>query len=194
MRRCLGRFATGVTVVTYRDGDEPRGATMNAFTSVSLTPPLVLISVARTARACGGLEGRPFAVNVLADDQLDVALQFAGRDGAARTLRWDDDGIAPHLRDALAWIECEPWRAYDGGDHVLFLGEVQRLELAERDAPLLFFAGRFHGLGEFADRPFEPLVGPEPGWLGFTHIFELPRPQRSPEESNGNPDGRVRAR
>src|SRR3954451_4197216 len=71
LRRCLGHFATGVTVVTFWDDDgEPRGATMNAFTSVSMDPPLVLISVARSAKSCAKLEGRPFTVNVLGSDQL----------------------------------------------------------------------------------------------------------------------------
>src|SRR5256885_14847992 len=68
LRRCLGRFATGVTVVTYRGADGFRGATMNSFTSVSLDPPLVLISVARASRTCDAIDGLPFAINVLRAD------------------------------------------------------------------------------------------------------------------------------
>ena len=68
LRRCLGRFATGVTVVSYLADGELRGATVNAFTAVSLDPPLVLVSVARTARSCGWLERGPFAVNILRAD------------------------------------------------------------------------------------------------------------------------------
>jgi flavin reductase (DIM6/NTAB) family NADH-FMN oxidoreductase RutF len=167
LRRCLGHFATGVTVVTYWDEGKPRGATMNAFTSVSLDPPLVLISVARTAKSCAKLEGRPFTVNVLASDQLGIALQFAGKPGGRLDLRWDAGGIAPHLTNAMAWLECTPWRSYDGGDHVLFLGEVQRLEYRRAD-PLLFFGGSFRSVGvELFHSPRTIMLDgrPIPSWL-----------------------------
>jgi len=167
LRRCLGRFASGVTVVTYYDEGAPRGATMNAFTSVSLDPPLVLISVARTAKAVAKLSGQPFTVNVLASDQLGVALQFAGKPGGRLDLRWSVGGIAPHLCNALAWIECTPWRSYDGGDHVLYLGEVQRLEYRRGD-PLVFFSGSFMSPGiELFHGPRSILLDgrPIPGWL-----------------------------
>jgi flavin reductase (DIM6/NTAB) family NADH-FMN oxidoreductase RutF len=178
LRRCMGQFATGVTVVTYWDEDEaePRGATMNAFTSVSLDPPLVLISVAKSAKACGRLEDKPFAVNVLGADQLAVAMQFAGRPSEI-DLRWDREGDAPHLEDALAWIECTPWASYDGGDHRLFLGEIQRLNVAETGSPLVFFAGRFRSVGAFTDHPIALMDGPEPGWLGGVYV-ELPNTGR----------------
>jgi flavin reductase (DIM6/NTAB) family NADH-FMN oxidoreductase RutF len=168
LRRCLGYFATGVTVVSFSDDDgEPRGATMNAFTSVSLDPPLVLISVARSAKSCAKLEGRPFTVNVLASDQLPVAMQFAGQPGGKLGLRWARGGAAPHLSNALAWMECEPWRVYDGGDHVLYLGEVQRLE-CRKGEPLLFFRGSFMGPGlELFHSPRTLLLDgrPVPDWL-----------------------------
>ena len=167
LRRCMGQFATGVTVVTYYDDGEPRGATMNAFTSVSLDPPLVLISVARSAKASAKLRGQPFSVNVLASDQLGVALQFAGRPGGRLDLRWGNGGPAPHLTNAMAWIQCTPWQAYDGGDHVLYLGEVQRLEYRRAD-PLLFFAGSFMSPGvQLFHSPRTVMLDgrPVPGWL-----------------------------
>lgn len=167
LRRCLGQFATGVTVVTYWDDGEPRGATMNAFTSVSLDPPLVLISVARSAKASTKLAEKPFSVNVLASDQLGIALQFAGKPGGRLDLRWAKGGIAPHLTNSLAWIECAPWRTYDGGDHVLYLGEVQRLEHRSGD-PLLFVGGSFMSPGvELFHSPRTILLDgrPVPGWL-----------------------------
>jgi flavin reductase (DIM6/NTAB) family NADH-FMN oxidoreductase RutF len=79
LRACFGKFATGVTVVTYRAGEEVRGVTMNSFTSVSLDPPLILLSVAKTARTSDALDRTDFAVNVLRVDQMDLALHFAGR-------------------------------------------------------------------------------------------------------------------
>jgi flavin reductase len=122
LRACLGRFATGVAVVTLDGPDGRHGLTVNSFTSVSLTPPLVLVSVARGARAHDLMLGRPFCVNVLGAEQEAIARMFAG--GAATGVGWLDGTHAPHLEGVLAHLECLPWRAYDGGDHTLFLGEV----------------------------------------------------------------------
>jgi flavin reductase len=148
-RSCLGRFATGVTVVSYRAGDERRGATVNAFTSVSLDPPLILISLARTARSCELLRDNPFCVNVLSAAQVGIALTFAGRPSAAGH-EWIDGLHAPRLAKSHAWLECTPWRSYDAGDHVLFLGEVQDLSFDDSE-PLLFYSGAFHRRGDDLD-------------------------------------------
>ncbi|ALE86599.1 MULTISPECIES: flavin reductase family protein [unclassified Pseudonocardia] len=150
LRRCLGHFATGVTVITCQGTDgAPHGATVNAFTAVSLDPPLVLVSLDRRSRLCALVEQerRPFAVNVLASGQKDLALHFAGRPN--QDVDWLDDSTcgAPQLAGALAHISCTPWQAYDGGDHVLYLGEVQEF-LIHDGAPLLFHTGRFHHLGD----------------------------------------------
>ncbi|MCC3777752.1 flavin reductase family protein [Streptomyces sp. UNOB3_S3] len=147
LRTCLGHFATGVTVVTCEVGGAPHGATVNAFTAVSLDPALVLVSLARESRAARHLGGRPFTVNVLAEEQEELALRFAGRPGAAEP-RWERPaaGLAPRLAGALATVSCAPWAAYDGGDHVLFLGRVE--EFAHRDGrPLVFYQGEFQRLG-----------------------------------------------
>ncbi|MDT7601733.1 MAG: hypothetical protein QOK26_3810, partial [Pseudonocardiales bacterium] len=79
LRSCLGHFATGVTVITCDGDGTPHGATVNAFSAVSLDPPLVLVSLDRKSKACKYLDGRPFTVNVLTEPQDDVALHFAGR-------------------------------------------------------------------------------------------------------------------
>lgn len=150
LRSCLGRFATGVTVVTYAVDGEPRGATVNAFSSVSLDPPLVLVSIARTAKACPLLEGSPFCVNVLAADQVGIALNFAGKP-LDTPVHWDEGVVAPRLREPHAWLECTPWRSYDGGDHVLYLGEVQQLAIRSSSEPLLFYAGSFLRRGDGLD-------------------------------------------
>lgn len=145
LRNCLGRFATGVTVVTCRAEDGYHGLTVNAFTSVSLEPPLVLVSIDRRNRAERLLKGAPFAVNVLAADQEKEALHFAGRPQDDLRIEWKQGRLAPRLARSLAYIECSPWREYDGGDHTLFLGHVE--EFAYRDgAPLVFFAGEFRAL------------------------------------------------
>lgn len=142
LRNCFGQFATGVTVVTYEADGIPRGATVNSFTSVSLDPPLVLVSIAKSARTCTALERKAFAVNVLARDQCDLAMQFAGKPRDGVEIGWLDGDLAPRLNGALAWFECRPWCQYDGGDHVLFVGEVTHYD-ARPAEPLVFHAGGF---------------------------------------------------
>ncbi|MEQ3552122.1 flavin reductase family protein [Pseudonocardia nematodicida] len=150
LRRCLGHFTTGVTVVSCYDTAGARhGATVNAFTAVSLDPPLVLVSLDRRSRLCGLVERehRPFTVNVLESGQKDLALHFAGR--PTEQVGWlPDSGCgAPRLAGVLAHVSCTPWQSYDGGDHLLYLGEVQEF-LIHDGRPLLFHTGRFHHLGD----------------------------------------------
>jgi flavin reductase (DIM6/NTAB) family NADH-FMN oxidoreductase RutF len=167
LRTCLGHFATGVTVVTCGPTAAPHGATVNSFTAVSMEPALVLVSLDRRSRTCGYLEGNPFTVNVLREPQDDVALHFAGRP-TDEPVRWEapTDGLAPRLADSLATVACSPWRSYDGGDHVLFLGEVQEFEYFGGD-PLVFYLGKFRHLGPaFETVPwFESADYPELSWF-----------------------------
>jgi len=180
-RRCLARFSTGVTVVTYQDGDNARGATVNSFTSVSMDPPLVLVSLARQAQACTALRDRPFAVNILRSDQMNIAFQFAGRVQPRLRIGWetvvvDDDASArrttvPVLADTVAVFVCRPWCQHDGGDHILHLGEVIGAEARPGD-PLVFTDGRFMSTGlPLLDGPLVlSLDGrPVPTWLGAVH-------------------------
>jgi flavin reductase (DIM6/NTAB) family NADH-FMN oxidoreductase RutF len=148
LRRVLGEFATGVTVVSYRDADgHARGATMNSFTSVSMDPPLVLISVARQARACEGLQDNAFTINVLSANQVDIALHFAGKPNDDLAVPWHDIPTAPpRLLGTTAWLQCAPWRTYDGGDHVLVIGQVARHD-ARAIEPLTFHRGEFRRPG-----------------------------------------------
>ncbi|MFW0796283.1 flavin reductase family protein [Gordonia sp. CPCC 205515] len=126
-RSSLGRFATGVAVVTFDglvDGGVKRhGLTVNSFTSVSMDPPLVLVSIQQSVRAHALLLDRPFTVNVLGAEQRDTALHFAGRPNDDP--RWVEGVHAPRLTDAASWFECMPWAQYDGGDHTLFVGKVE---------------------------------------------------------------------
>jgi flavin reductase (DIM6/NTAB) family NADH-FMN oxidoreductase RutF len=137
-RGSLGRFATGVAIVTFdgaprTDGTTKRhGITVNSFTSVSMEPPLVLVSIARNTKAHDELAGRPFTVNILGAEQKQLALNFAGRPGPEP--RWVEGGTAPRLSNVLAYFECTPWAAYDGGDHTLYLGEVVDFNYRNGDA------------------------------------------------------------
>ncbi|GAA4561052.1 flavin reductase family protein [Pseudonocardia xishanensis] len=142
-RRCLGAFPTGVTVVTYDTPDGRRGATVNSFVSVSLDPALVLVSIGAGARARTGLEGAPFAVNILGAHQSDVAVHFAGRPSDALRVPWQAEASVPRLRECAAWLECLPWRSVEAGDHTLFIGEVVAFGHDPSAAPLIFHAGVF---------------------------------------------------
>jgi 4-hydroxyphenylacetate 3-hydroxylase, reductase component len=148
-RGCLGMYATGVTVMTAQVGDQKVGVTANSFSSLSLDPPLILWSIARTSRSFAVFsEARHFAVNILSAKQIEVSQLFAtsGADkfsGVAWTA--GPDG-APLIDGVVARIECSTEVQHDGGDHVLIVGRVQRF--AQFDgAPLLFAQGRY-GIAE----------------------------------------------
>lgn len=167
LRNCLGQFATGVTVVTCHGSESPHGVTVNSFTAVSLEPPLVLISLGRASRASRYLETRPFTVNVLAAGQQHLALNFAGRPQHI-AVPWQYDRFAPRLAGCVAYLCCVPWSSYDGGDHVLHLGEVRHVEF-DGGEPLLFYRGRFRHLGHaFEGTPWiDSLDCPSgAGWFG----------------------------
>jgi flavin reductase (DIM6/NTAB) family NADH-FMN oxidoreductase RutF len=146
LRSALGRFATGVAVVTCDSEEGRRGATVNSFTSVSLRPALILVSIAKSAKAHAALQGRPFAVNVLGAEQEALARRFAGAPSEL-AVPWEEGTHAPRLRGVLAYLECTPWRDYDGGDHTLFLGEVADFAYRGGDA-LGYHAGRFITVAE----------------------------------------------
>lgn len=142
----MGRFATGVTVVTaVADGDR-RGMTANAFLSASLDPPLCVVSVAKRARMHAHLlkAGR-FAVNILALGQEELATHFAGRPVAGLAVDFADiDGI-PTIAVAGARITADLAAAHDCGDHTLFVGHI-RFMAADDRPPLLYHAGRYAAL------------------------------------------------
>jgi flavin reductase (DIM6/NTAB) family NADH-FMN oxidoreductase RutF len=141
-------FATGVTIVTARTADgELIGLTANSFNSVSLDPPLVLWSLARAAGSMPALStGSHYAINILAAEQKDLAERFAGkREGRWSGVAWTEGmGGAPLLTGAAAVFECFNRSRYEEGDHVIFVGEVERCDHRVGAAPLLFHGGRFY--------------------------------------------------
>ncbi len=150
-RSALGQFATGVTVITTRADDGSLiGITASSFNSVSLTPPLILWSLATRAGSMPVFrENSHYVVNVLAADQLDICKRFATMKGdrfAGVPYTLSASGT-PVLDGALAWFECHNRSRYDEGDHVIFVGEVERCgvhaNVTER-MPLVFHAGGFH--------------------------------------------------
>ncbi len=152
LRRTLGMFATGVTVITTRERDQVHGMTANAFMSVSLEPPLVLISVDRRTRMCALLhEGRNYGVSVLREGQASLSDRFAGRDvTGAPEPRFEVVRDTPLVEGALAHLVARVVRSYWGGDHSLFLGQVEYARYIEGGTPLLFHGGRYERLGQAA--------------------------------------------
>ncbi len=146
----LGCFATGITVVTGVDpGGELLGVTANSFNSVSLDPPLVLFCLSRMSGTLAALrESGAFAVNVLNEDQRELAHRFS----TGFTKSWDgvDYGIwdtgSPILAGALANLECRTYATHQIGNHVLVIGEVQRMFTKPNGRPLLFFRKRYRDL------------------------------------------------
>ncbi len=147
-RSALGMFATGVTIVTAMTTEgKPIGLTANSFNSVSLQPPLVLWSLSREAASLAAFStGSHYAINILAADQKLLAERFAIKGGE----RWNGVdftrgcGDAPLLAGAAATFECYNRSRYEEGDHVIFVGEVERCTWRPDAAPLLFHGGRFY--------------------------------------------------
>lgn len=146
LRNALGQYATGVAIVTALDGDrQPTGLTVNSFASVSLLPPLVLWSLTSSSACRPAFEAcSHFAVNVLAVDQVAIANRFAmtGVDKFAG-LAWTPGlGGAPRLENCCALFECRNESQHAGGDHIIFIGCVERFVHTELP-PLIFHAGRY---------------------------------------------------
>lgn len=157
LRSALGRFATGVTIVTCVDAASGRrvGLTANSFSALSLEPPLVLWSLRRSSPSLAPFEAAShFAVNVLAETQVELSRRFARPPSDAPGFGKFDEGLwsaglggAPVLAGCAAVFECARQAVHDGGDHRLFIGRVLRLaDLAI--APLVFQGGHYHMLGE----------------------------------------------
>ena len=151
LRDALGCFGTGVTIVTTIDATgEPIGLTANSFTSVSLDPPLILFSLAKSSANLEAFQqtGR-FAINVLHIGQQPLSGRFARRDVA----RFDHvdwairaEGGSPILGGSLASFDCTTYAAHDGGDHVIFIGEVKHAWFEPHRDPLLYFRGKYRRL------------------------------------------------
>jgi flavin reductase (DIM6/NTAB) family NADH-FMN oxidoreductase RutF len=156
LRNAFGCFATGVMVVTAQGSDRLVGVTCNSFSSVSLSPPLLLWSLARRSSSLQELVNvEHFAINVLSADQVDLSQRFS----RPSEDRWKGVeyllgvGGAPILSGALATFECASFQCYEGGDHIIFLGRVLRADLRDGD-PLLFYRGSYRAIEQL--RPNRP--------------------------------------
>jgi len=161
-KRAMAQFASGVTVVTTKHGDTPIGITASSFTSLSLNPPLVLVSLDKKLFTHNVIaESGVFAVNVLSARQWELGMRFAGlkpeiKDRfAGLTTKLATTG-SPIFPDSLAWVDCKVWNMYDGGDHTIFVGEVKDLSVSDADMPLLYH-NRLWRRSEALEVPTVPL-------------------------------------
>jgi 3-hydroxy-9,10-secoandrosta-1,3,5(10)-triene-9,17-dione monooxygenase reductase component len=149
LRDCLGRFATGVTVVTCRDASgRPCGITANSFSSVSLEPPLVSWNIARSSNSLEAfVDAEHFAIHVLSGEQLAESVHFARTDHTRfEGIEFADSSHGvPILAGCLAVIECSSNAVHEAGDHYIIVGHVDRYVWADAD-PLLFYGGRYRRL------------------------------------------------
>jgi flavin reductase (DIM6/NTAB) family NADH-FMN oxidoreductase RutF len=149
LRRLMGQFATGVTIITTRDVEgRPYGLTANAFTSLSLDPPLVLICIDRKAETFSHFyASRCFVVNVLTDAQQDLSARFAKSGGFKfEGIAYETNAVGvPVLDGTLAHLECALTETHEAGDHVIHVGRVENFAI-RGGRPLLFFQGKYREL------------------------------------------------
>lgn len=151
-RDVLGRFASGVTVVTTTSNGVPVGMTCQSFSSVSLDPPLVLFVPAKTSRAWPMIQrAGTFCVNFLADDQAELSNTMASR-GVDKFAHVDwtpsPETGSPVLPDTLGYVDCTIHAAHESGDHYVVIGKVVDLQVAAAEKPLLFFQGKYSSTAE----------------------------------------------
>jgi flavin reductase (DIM6/NTAB) family NADH-FMN oxidoreductase RutF len=154
LRRALGAFVTGVTVVTTVDAEgRPRGMTANSFTSVSLDPPLVLVCIASTAASFAAFSDFPsFAVNILAEGQEELANRFASkRPDKFSGVDWSVATTgAPVLGETLAWLDCSVHHQINAGDHLIVIGRVEGMSCGTA-RPLAYCQGNYVTFGLVED-------------------------------------------
>jgi flavin reductase (DIM6/NTAB) family NADH-FMN oxidoreductase RutF len=142
-KQTLGRFASGITVVTMQHGSEVRGITVSAFLSVSLEPPLVLVSIDKKAHSHERMMTTDhYGVSILSEGQQALSNHFAGRDPSVTPAFEMLDGF-PVLEGALAQLLCKTVQKVDAGDHTLFIGQIEHLKWQEDGKPLVYFYGGY---------------------------------------------------
>lgn len=147
-RTAMGKFATGVTVIATDVEGDVHGMTANAFMSVSLSPKLVVISIGEKAKILEKIKlSQTFSVNILAAEQQELSMIFAGQIKEPREVIFDRLDGKPVLAGAVAQIACEVAAEHVEGDHTLFIGRVTDIKLEDAE-PLLFYSGRYRTLVE----------------------------------------------
>ncbi|ETI68801.1 flavin reductase domain-containing protein FMN-binding protein [Neobacillus vireti LMG 21834] len=147
-REAMGKFATGVTVVATEVDGNIHGMTANAFMSVSLNPKLVVVSIAEKAQMLEKIkQSGTFSVNILAADQQEVSMIFAGQLKNHQEVVFEHLNGVPVLSNASAQISCEVSAAHVEGDHTLFIGKVTDIRIEDAE-PLIYYSGKYRRLAE----------------------------------------------
>lgn len=142
-RKVMGKFVTGVTVVTTKTDEGIHGMTANAFMSVSLNPKLITVSIDNEANILHKISrSQKFAVSILSESQQDISMHFAGQTKEERKIDFDYVQNIPIIKDSLASIACDVYESYPVGDHTLYIGKVLHVACKE-DTPLTFFGGQY---------------------------------------------------
>ncbi|WP_322060159.1 flavin reductase family protein [Paraburkholderia sp. J63] len=163
LRETMGRFATGVTVVTFRLDGEPAGMTANAFMSVSLEPPLVLVSVRASSRFNQWVDtGVRYGINFLAEDQRALSAHFGGRPDASLALPFCEHEGTPLLENSLVQLVARTVDIHPAGDHLLYIGELEYVRHGEQRRPLVFYSGKYQQM--HARTPMLSANGCIEGW------------------------------
>lgn len=148
-RDVLGRFCSGIVVVTALDAGRPLGFTCQSFASLSLNPQLIMLSPGRSSATWPIIRNiGSFCVNILAADQAHVSARF-GRSGGDKfeNVKWHRSPAGlPIIQGSLAWIDCRLWAEYDGGDHTIVLGQVTDFDAPTSGNPVVFFRGSYAAL------------------------------------------------
>lgn len=145
-RNAMGKFVTGVTVITTNLGEDVHGMTANAFLSVSLNPKLVMISIGEKAKMLDKIrESQKYAVSFLAADQQEISMLFAGQIKDGRSIEFEWFNQLPVIRGALGHVTCSVVSEHVVGDHTLFIGEVTDIQLNEGE-PLIYYQGKYREL------------------------------------------------
>jgi flavin reductase (DIM6/NTAB) family NADH-FMN oxidoreductase RutF len=163
LRTCMGLFATGVTVVTYAADEGPAGMTANAFMSVSLNPPLVLVSVRASSRFNKWVRhGVRYGINLLAESQRPLSMHFGGSPGEGLELPFNGDQGTPLLDGSLDQIVARTVDVHPAGDHHLYIGEVEYVRFGEHERPLVFYGGKYRQI--LTHMPLLSANGSLEGW------------------------------
>ena len=147
-RNVAGKFATGITIITVKTDDQVHGMTVNGFMSVSLEPPLIMVSIGNQQKMLDHLiqSGR-FGVSILKEDQENISSHFAGKPDEKLKVDFLDINDTPILQNHLAYFVAKVVNTHKEGDHTLFVGEVEECTAAEtQEGPLLFFGGGYRRL------------------------------------------------
>ncbi|WP_067726944.1 flavin reductase family protein [Oceanobacillus damuensis] len=146
-RNAMGKFATGVNVITTEVDGDVHGMTANAFMSVSLDPKLVVISIGENASMLEKIKkSKKYAVNILSQDQKELSMIFAGQIKEDRDVSFERLADLPVIKGASTQISCEVVKEHVEGDHTLFIGRVVDLQNQECSDPLLFYKGKYRSI------------------------------------------------